>query len=166
MENSIERLRNMTSLYLLCGGRILLLYRQGSRVVNQVWIGSAGGHFEKDELNDPRACVLRELAEELSLPESRLRNLALRYITLRRTAGEIRQNYYFFADLPDGLEMELHSSEGILKWFPLEEISGLEMPFTARYVMEHYLREGRFSRALYGGIADSHGVAFTELPAD
>lgn len=33
----------MTSVYLLQGGKMLLLYRQGSRVVNQVWIGSAGG---------------------------------------------------------------------------------------------------------------------------
>ena len=42
MENT-GKLRNMTSVYLLQGGKMLLLYRQGSRVVNQVWIGSAGG---------------------------------------------------------------------------------------------------------------------------
>ena len=54
------RLRNMTAVYLLRGSRVLLLYRQGGRVVNDVWTGSAGGHFERDELNDARACVLRE----------------------------------------------------------------------------------------------------------
>ena len=58
------RLRNMTAVYLLRGSRVLLLYRQGGRVVNDVWTGSAGGHFERDELNDARACVLRELNEE------------------------------------------------------------------------------------------------------
>ena len=58
------KLRNMTSIYLLYKGKILLLYRQGSRVVNNVWVGSAGGHFEENELNDARACVLRDLQEE------------------------------------------------------------------------------------------------------
>lgn len=41
------KLRNMTSVYLRKGDRILLLYRQGGRVVNDVWVGSAGGHFEE-----------------------------------------------------------------------------------------------------------------------
>ena len=53
------KLRNMTAIYLLRGEKVLLLYRQGGRVVNDVWTGSAGGHFEKDELNDAKACVLR-----------------------------------------------------------------------------------------------------------
>lgn len=44
------RLRNMTSIYLFKGGKVLLLYRQGGRVVNNVWTGSAGGHFEKNDL--------------------------------------------------------------------------------------------------------------------
>ena len=61
------KLRNMTALYLLKGDKVLLLYRQGGKVVNNVWTGSAGGHFEKDELNDARACVIRELEEELGL---------------------------------------------------------------------------------------------------
>ena len=53
------KLRNMTGIYLSCNGQMLLLYRQGGRVVSDQWVASAGGHFEKDELNDPRACVLR-----------------------------------------------------------------------------------------------------------
>lgn len=63
------KLRNMTSLYIFKGDKVLLLYRQGSRVVNDMWIGSAGGHFEPEELNDAKACVLRELNEELELAE-------------------------------------------------------------------------------------------------
>ena len=54
------KLRNMTALYLLCGDEILLLYRQGSRVVGDSYVGAAGGHFEPAELNDAGACVLRE----------------------------------------------------------------------------------------------------------
>ena len=40
------KLRNMTSLYLTKDECILCLYRIGSRVANQMYIGSAGGHFE------------------------------------------------------------------------------------------------------------------------
>ena len=93
------KLRNMTGIYLSCGGQMLLLYRQGGRVVSDRWIASAGGHFEKEELNDPKVCVLRELKEELNLTEDDLENLKMRYIGLRCVNGEIRQNYYFFASL-------------------------------------------------------------------
>ena len=55
----------MTSVYLINDTGILCLYRVGSRVANNQYIGSAGGHFEPEELNDPRACVLREMEEEL-----------------------------------------------------------------------------------------------------
>ena len=59
------KLRQMTALYLVEGEKILMLYRIGSRVAEGKYVGSAGGHFEPEELNDPRACVLRELREEL-----------------------------------------------------------------------------------------------------
>ena len=65
----IGKLRNMTAIYLLKGDKVLLLYRQGGSVVNNVWTGSAGGHFEEFELNDAKACVLRELSEELGVYE-------------------------------------------------------------------------------------------------
>ena len=77
------KLRNMTSLYITGQKGILCLYRIGSRVVSNRYIGSAGGHFEKEELNDPRACVLRELEEELGLTEWDLCDLKLRYIPQR-----------------------------------------------------------------------------------
>ncbi len=54
------KLRNMTSIYFIDENRMLFLYRMGSRVVGNSYIGSAGGHFEKEELNDAKACVLRE----------------------------------------------------------------------------------------------------------
>ena len=89
-------LRNMTSVYLVRDDEVLCLFRQGSRVADQKYIGSAGGHFEKEELNDARSCVLREMQEELGLSESDVQGLKLRYITHRLKNGEIRQNYYFF----------------------------------------------------------------------
>ena len=44
--------RNMVSLFLTKGEKVLLLYREGSKVANHLWIASAGGHMEKDELNN------------------------------------------------------------------------------------------------------------------
>lgn len=143
---------------------MLLLYQQGSRVVNDVWIGSAGGHFEEFELNDAKACVLRELKEELGITEQEIENLHLRYVTLRRNGGEIRQNYYFFADLKEDVREELSSNEGISRWFHLSELKTLDMPFTAQYMVEHYLDIGCKTDRVYAGIADGKKVIFTELP--
>ena len=156
------RLRNMTSLYLTSGDRFLLLYRVGSRVVADSFTGTAGGHFEQGELNDPRACVLRELREETGLSADDIENLALRYVTLRMKNGEIRQNYYYFAHLKHPAR-EIASNEGRLQWFDRSELDGLAMPYTARHMLAHYCREGRGTRLLYGGVATEDGVRFTAL---
>ena len=160
----LGKLRNMTAVYLMKGDKVLLLFRQGGKVVNDVWTGSAGGHFEEFELNDAKVCVLRELKEELNLCENDIENLSLRYVTLRRTKGEIRQNYYFFANLKESIGDALYSNEGILKWFLLKDIGELEMPYTAKYVMEHYCATGQFSDKLYMGVTNENGVRFMELP--
>ena len=157
------KLRNMTAIYLLKGEQILLLYRQGGKVVNNVWTGSAGGHFEPEELNDPKACVLRELKEELGLLEKDIDGLAMRYITLRRTNGEIRQNYYFFAKLKEEVDENLISTEGTCKWFSVNEIHELEMPFSAKYIVEHFCKIGRFTDKVYIGVTNSEGEEFIEL---
>lgn len=158
------KLRNMTAIYLVKEDKVLFLYRQGGRVVNNVWTGSAGGHFEEYELNDAKACVLRELKEELNLCEDDIENLSLRYVTLRKTNGEIRQNYYFFANLKENIGEDLCSNEGEVKWFSMKEIGALEMPYTAKYVMEHFCVTGRFSDKLYTGVTNENGVEFVELP--
>ena len=155
------KLRNMASVYLRNGNELLLLYRQGKSIVSNLWIGSAGGHFETTELNDARACILRELLEELGLNENQLQNLTLRYVTLRYTDNEIRQNYYFFADISQC--NTLNSNEGITQWFPITALNALPMPFTARYMIDHYIRIGQYNDALYGGIANTNGVIFTQL---
>lgn len=160
----LGKLRNMTSVYLLKEDKVLLLYKQGGRVVNNVWTGSAGGHFEEHELNDAKACILRELNEELNLCERDIQNLTLRYITLRRTDDEIRQNYYFFAEINEDACADLISTEGELKWFSLKEIDSLGMPYTAKYVMKHYCSTGQFTNKLYVGAANLAGVEFLELP--
>lgn len=146
------KLRNMTSVYLTGEQGILCLYRIGSRVANNKYVGSAGGHFEADELSDAKKCALREMQEELGLTESDVADMKLRYITLRLKNGEIRQNYYFFAKLKT--EKPLQSTEGNLKWFTYEEAENLEMPASAKHMMLHYLKVGRFDDNLYAGITE------------
>lgn len=141
---------------------MLLLYRRGGRVVNEVWTGTAGGHFEPPELNDARACVLRELREETGLTEEDLEGLALRYITLRRTKGEIRENYYFFAKLRQ--TRDLVSNEGVLRWFDFRDLPDLPMPYSAKFMLKHYLTVGAGDRQVYVGAADGERVVFTALP--
>ena len=157
------KLRNMATVYLTCGDKMLLLHRQGKSVAADLWIGSAGGHFEPEDLGDARACVLREMREELGLTASQIEDLALRYVVLRRVENEIRQNYYFFAELPNGTEQELTSNEGDLRWVQMEELSQYEMPITARCALQHWLAAGRHTDAVYGGVADAKQVFFTEM---
>lgn len=176
----------MTAIYLRCYGGMVLLYRIGSRVVGNSYTGTAGGHFEQEELNDPKTCVLRELQEETGLAEDDLENLTMRYVTLRLKNGEIRQNYYFFADLkehvakrwglaeggryrPAVLERqqvileEIFSSEGRLEWVPEELLSGLQMPASAKYMIEHYLSVGKNTEEIYGGMTMDGGAEFVAL---
>ena len=157
----IPKLRNMTSLYLVSEEAVLCLYRMGSRVASNKYIGSCGGHFEEGELNDPLKCVLREAQEELGLTESDLEGLKLRYITHRLTGGEIRQNYYFFARLKQ--KKELSSNEGILKWVPFEEVPSLLMPVSAKHMILHYLSEGRFTDHIYCGITEQSETTFVPM---
>ena len=157
------KLRNMASVYIRKGDQVLLLFRQGSSIVSNLWIGSAGGHFEKNEFCDAKACVLRELQEELGMTEKDLQNLTLRYITIRYAESELRQNYYFFADLSDSVNNLPESNEGITRWYSLFDTKNLPMPFTARYMFDHYVSIGQYDTELYGGIANDTGVIFTKL---
>lgn len=152
------KLRNMTSLYLVRDDGVLCLFRVGSRVANNKYVGSAGGHFEDGELNDPLRCILREMWEELNLEENDLEEFRLRYVTHRLVSGEIRQNYYYFAKLKE--DRTLCSTEGTLRWVPWEELALLEMPISAKHMMDHYQRKGRFTEELYGGITEETGTKF------
>lgn len=155
-------LRNMTAIYIIHNDKMLLLYRVGSRVVEPSWCG-IGGHFEKEELNDPRACVIRELYEETGITEDDLGNVKLKYVTLRLKNNEIRQNYYFFTELQNPNINITKCSEGTLEWVDLDQVLNKIMPFTAKECLRHYLNNGRYDDKLYGGITTAHGAEFVEL---
>lgn len=155
-------LRNMASVYITYKDEILLLYRRGSRVANNTYVASAGGHFEEGELNSPRTCVERELREELGLCPGDLGEMQLRYITLRRKNGEIRQIYYYFAEIDDKSKIS-ENPEGGLEWVKLSEALDRPMPFTAWWVVKHYIEQGRETDALYAGTTLPEGVMFHQL---
>ena len=155
------KLRNMTSVYLYDSDGILCLYRIGSRVANGLYVGSAGGHFEPQELSDARVCVLRELREELGLTEADVPDMRLRYITCRLKNNELRNNYYFFA--PFDRSRPLESNEGELRWFSWDEAKSLRMPGSARHMLNHYLAVGRFDETLYGGMTQPNGTRFVAM---
>ncbi len=156
------KLRNMASIYISNNQKMLMLYRIGSKVVAPCWCG-IGGHFEDFELNNARACVLRELNEEMNISENALENLMLKYVTLRLKKGEIRQNYYFFADLKPHIDIALSCDEGKPEWVDYENVLEKAMPYTAKYVLQHYLETGKKTACLYGGIATKNNIVFTEL---
>ncbi len=161
------KLRNMTALYVTdrtdaTHPKLLMLYRIGSRVIDPSWCG-IGGHFEPDEVNDARACVLREAREEIGLTEDALENLRMRYIVLRQKNGEIRHNYYFFADLKPGVRVNLTCDEGVPKWVDYAEVNRLPMPYSAQYALEHYFAEGMWTDNVYVGAAYVGGMHFAML---
>lgn len=155
------RLRNMTSVFLTDGEKLLCLYRVGSRVADHMYIGSAGGHFEENELNDPRRCVLREMQEELGLSEDDVLDLRLRYVTCRLKNKELRQNYYFFARLKE--KRELTSTEGTLHWIDFEDVPDLFMPVSAKHMILHYLETGRFTHEVYAAVTEAENTGFVPL---
>lgn len=152
----------MTAIYIMFKNKILLLYRVGSRVVQPSWCG-IGGHFEKNELNNPKACVLRELFEETGITENDIGTVKLKYITLRMKNNEIRQNYYYFTELQN-TEIDINKcNEGTLEWVDMNEILDREMPFTAKECLKHYLSIGKDDNRLYAGVATENAVNFIEL---
>jgi len=158
------RLRSMASIYIRHGTKHLLLYRIGSRVVPPSWCG-IGGHFEKDELNTPQAAMLRELGEEIGLTENDLENISLRYMTSRLKNGEIRQNFYYFADLRENVKVNMECSEGKLEWIEGGNLPFEEMPHTAKHILKHYMEIGKSNDILYIGAAAENGVILHELVA-
>ena len=156
------KLRNMATVYIKKDNKMLLLDRIGSKVVDRSWCG-VGGHFEPGELNDAKAAVLREMNEEIGLSETDLEHLELRYIALRIVKAELRINYYFFADLKDGAELDYDCNEGILEWVSFYEVNDRKMPYTAQKVIAHYLETGMHTDDFYSVTADDENVNIISL---
>nr|WP_238351540.1 NUDIX domain-containing protein [Kribbella shirazensis] len=149
--------RLMTSVFLVRDGQVLLLYRRGSRAIDDSWVG-IGGHLEPGEIEDPTAGVLREMEEEIGVAPDQIENLALRYVALRDTGAELRHTYYFTATLQPDAPVPVECAEGDLKWFDLTmDPSDLQMPPTAHLALTHWLRDGRHDEVLRFIVIDAGG---------
>ena len=105
--------------------------------------------------------VRREMQEELGIRESQVADLKMRYITYRLKDGEIRQNYYFFGKLKENLPLK--SAEGRLEWIPYDGFEDLTMPVSAKHMILHYLKQGRFDDKIYAGVSEHWGANFAPL---
>jgi 8-oxo-dGTP diphosphatase len=101
------------------------------------------------------------MREELGLSEADVEDLRLRYMTVRYMGHEIRQNYYFFGRLKE--ERKLCSTEGELRFFTWAELANIDMPVSARHMMDHYLSVGRFTGEVYAGVTEPGGSKFVTL---
>ena len=154
-------MRNTSLCYIEKDGKYLMLHRikKENDLNHDKWVG-IGGKFEDKE--SPEDCILREAKEETGLTEDALKGLALRYITMRNKNGEVRQNYYYFAELKEGFDVQ-NSTEGRLEWHDMTALDSLPMPVTARHVVDHYLAAGRYTNQLYGGITTGEGPVFAAM---
>lgn len=154
---TLRATRHLTSVFLVRQGSVLLLYRRGSRVIADSWVG-VGGHVEADEFDDPTAAGLRELREEVGVTADHLDNFSLRYVAMRDTAAELRTTYYFTADLRPDSPIPTECTEGDLRWFELTmDPTTLEMPPTAEVAFRHWLTNGRHDQQLRFILIDAAG---------
>ena len=142
-------LRNMACVYIFDGDRVLLMYKTKSRIFTKPMYIGIGGHFEQDELNDPLACLTREIREETGLSPRDLVNLRLKYISLRRTGGEIRQQYIYFADLAENAPQITQSNEGEIRFMPIAQIGDLPISITNNACLRHYFAHGIHDNLIY-----------------
>ena len=70
----------------------------------------------------------------------------------------------FFADIKEHVDDNLVSNEGLCKWFPLEETGSLEMPLSAKYIMNHFRETGRRTDKTYICAAGADKGDILELP--
>ncbi|MDF2685349.1 MAG: hydrolase [Clostridia bacterium] len=148
------KLRNMTAIYIFNEDKILMLYRIGSIVfTGPLWTG-VGGHFEDNELNEPEKCILRELFEETGITVNDINGLNLKYITIRKSKDEIRQQYIYFAELINKSIGLLPCNEGNLEWVHINDILKLKMSFTNYECLKHYFSTGKNDDYLYSGVVN------------
>ena len=69
--------------------------------------------------------------------------------------------YYFFGNLKTDRELQI--TEGTLRWVTDGEFARLPMPVSAKHMILHYLKEGRFTDFLYAGITEEDGTAFVPM---
>lgn len=142
-------LRNMASIIVYDDNRFLLLNRKSHLFQTAKWIPTAGGHMERDEINNPSKCLWREVQEEIGLSREAFSNVSLRYVTSTLRGRELRHNYYYFGGFSIESPSKLESNEGTLEWKTAEEIPVLDMPESFKSCIMHFIRQGKNTNHIY-----------------
>lgn len=146
--------RNSFTVFLVNEGRILVKCI-GNKLISPSWFASGGG-FDNDNL----AYIRHKMFCEYGVTVDDLEEPKLRYVTLRYTEGELRQNFFFFAETKNDLNIPFIGND---KWVPFMELLEMEMPKTVQGVLKHYLEIGRSNERVYCGVVKQKGLAISEL---
>ncbi len=111
-----------TLCYLRHAGKVLLLHRiKKKQDINAgKWIG-VGGHLEAGE--SPLACVLREVREETGIILTDIHQVGI--IDFLNTECEDERMWLYVAEVEEEITPEC--DEGVLAWFPENELFDLPM---------------------------------------
>ena len=143
-------IRHMACAYIWNGSNVLMLQKTSqSKLFPGMWV-PVGGHIKPEEFKTPKVSCVREIQEETGLTEDKLSNLCARYITVRRKKDEIRIQH-IFCGRSNSYDV-VDSDEGELVWIPEKEILSLEMSYTNKAMLKHYLKIGMNDNLLYLGV--------------
>jgi 8-oxo-dGTP diphosphatase len=147
-------LSNGAAAFLKRGDEYLLMKRADNRkIAPGVW-SSVGGKLKTNELSDPQAACLREVQEETGITADHIRNLALRYVIVRRYRDTIRQTYVYFGET--AAEPTVATDEGELFWIPESELLNRTYTATFTAMLAHYLTTPDAKRVIVG-VAENDG---------
>ncbi len=123
-------IRNLSAIYIIKDNQVLLLYKEKSRLFkNPIWV-TIGGHFEEIDKGNPLACAKRELHEEIGLTFDDFKEAQLKYVTIRKTKDEIRQQYVYMVYPKDGITIPDTCDEGKLEWVDIDKLSSKKISVT------------------------------------
>jgi 8-oxo-dGTP diphosphatase len=129
-----------TALLFNSKNELLMMKRSPNRTLSPGLWAAVGGHLEPDELNNPRAAVIREIFEETGLREEDISGLRMQYILIRLNRDEVRQQFFYVGRTD--VRPSVRTDEGELYWIPEAAILDRPMPFIFRGLLKHYLAHG------------------------
>ncbi len=140
MQTEFRKSPLTTLCYLEQDGRYLMMHRikKANDVNEGKWIG-IGGHFEAGE--SPEECLLREVREEtgLLLTSWKFRGI----VTFTSDEAPTEYMCLYTSDAWEG-ELTEECGEGVLKWIPKAEVTGLKLWEGDRVFLELLTRDVPF----------------------
>jgi len=156
-------LRLLAGAFLVYEHEVLLLHRGLHKELAPGMWSCIGGHMESNELNNPLATCYREVEEETGIPKSAIENLALRYITTRKTGNETRIVFYYFGKTSHRCCLS-ECNEGELSWTSLDDMPNLPMSFSVKEISNHWLKNQDSDIVMLCGInKENDAVSWVEL---